>query len=140
MPENNLQKENVKVEVVAGVVIKKDNKYLLLQEKQSKAYMLWNFPAGKVDIGESFEQAAIREAKEESGYDVELIKEIGIFQKRPTDAVKHAFEANIIGGELKFPEDEMLDAKWFTFDEIKQMQGKLRGEWILEAVSILENR
>lgn len=54
-----MQKENIKVEVVAGVVIKQDGKYLLLQEKQPKAYMLWNFPAGKVDIGETFEQTAI---------------------------------------------------------------------------------
>jgi 8-oxo-dGTP diphosphatase len=135
-----MQKENIKVDVVAGVVVKKDGKYLLLQEKQPKAYMLWNFPAGKVDNGESFEQTAIREAKEESGYDVELIKKIGIFQKVPTDAVKHAFEAKIIGGELKFPEDEILDAKWFTFDEVKEIKNKLRGEWILEAINILEGR
>lgn len=135
-----MEKENVKTEVVAGVVIKKDGKYLLLQEKQPKAYMLWNFPAGKVDVGESFEETAIREAKEESGYDVELIKEIGIFQKIPTDAVKHAFEAKIVGGELRFPEDEMLGAKWFSFDEIKQMKEKLRGEWIIEAIEIMENK
>ncbi|MFA6386458.1 MAG: NUDIX hydrolase [Candidatus Paceibacterota bacterium] len=135
-----MEKENVKAEVVAGVVIKKDGKYLLLQEKQPKAYMLWNFPAGKVDIGESFEQTAIREAKEESGYDIELIKEIGIFQRIPTDAVKHAFEAKIVGGELEFPPDEILDAKWFTLNEIKQMKEKLRGEWILEAINILEGR
>jgi 8-oxo-dGTP pyrophosphatase MutT (NUDIX family) len=134
-----MQKESIKVQVVAGVVIKKDGKYLLLQEKQPKAYMLWNFPAGKVDEGETFEQTAIREAKEESGYDVELVKKVGIFQKIPTDAVKHAFEAKIIGGELKFSEDEMLDARWFTFDEIKQMKDKLRGEWIIEAINVLEN-
>lgn len=135
-----MKKETIKVEVVAGVVIKKDGKYLLLQEKQPKAYMLWNFPAGKVDIGESFEQAAIREAKEESGYDVELIKKIDIFQAKSTDATKHAFEAKIKGGELKFPEDEILDAKWFTLDEIKHMEDKLRGDWILGAISLLENK
>ncbi|MBU0999253.1 NUDIX hydrolase [Patescibacteria group bacterium] len=135
-----MQKENIKVDVVVGVVIKKEGKYLLLQEKQPKAYMLWNFPAGKVDIEESFEQTAVREAKEESGYDVELIKEIGIFQAISTDAVKHAFEAEIVGGELKFPEDEILNAKWFSFEEIKQMKDTLRGKWIIEAISILENK
>ena len=132
------EKESIKADVVAGVVIKQNGKYLLLQEKQPKAYGLWNFPAGKVDTGESFEQAAMREAKEESGYDIELIREIGIFQALPTDAVKHAFEAKIIGGDLKFPEDEMLDAQWFTLDEINQMKDKLRDEWILGAINILE--
>ncbi len=134
------QKETIKVEVVAGVVIKKDGKYLLLQEKQPKAYKLWNFPAGKVDVGESIEQAAIREAKEESGYDVELIKEITIFHTKSTDVVKHIFETKIIGGELNFPKDEILDAKWFTFDEMNQMKDELRSEWILATISILENR
>lgn len=133
-----MEKENIKVDVVAGVVIKKDGKYLLLQEKQPKAYMLWNFPGGKVDIGESFEQAAIREAKEESGYDVELIRELGIFQETSTKAVKHYFEAKIVGGELKLPEDEILEAKWFTYDEVKQKEDKLRNDGILKCIEILE--
>jgi len=88
-----MEKEAIQVRVVAGVVIRKDDKYLLVQEKQPKAYGLWNFPAGMVDVGESLEQAAIREAKEESGYDVELIKEIEIFHTFATDVVKHAYEA-----------------------------------------------
>ena len=135
-----MAKEDIKAEVVAGVVIKKDGKYLLIQEKKQRAYMLWNFPAGHVDVGESFEQAAIREAKEECGYDVEIIREIDIFQPIPTDAVQHAFEAKIVGGELKFPDDEILDAKWFTFEEIKKMENKLRGKWVLGAISILEKQ
>lgn len=135
-----MEKENIKVHVVAGVVIKQNGKYLLLQEKQPKAYMLWNFPAGKIDVGETIEQAAIREAKEESGYNVELIRQIDIFHSTVTSAVQHAFEAKIIDGELKIPENEIMDAKWFTFEEIKQMKDKLRGEWILGAISILENK
>ena len=134
------KKETIKVEVVAGVVIKQDGKYLLVQEKQPKAYGLWNFPAGKVDLGESLEEAAIREAKEESGYNVELIKEIDIFQAKSTDVVKHNFEAKIIGGELVFPKDEILDARWFTFEEIKEMNSQLRNEGIIGAISILENK
>lgn len=131
--------ETVKVEVVSGVVVKQDGKYLLLQEKQPKAYGLWNFPAGRVDVGESIQETAIRETREESGYEVELIKEIKIYHSFSTDVVKHVFEAKIIGGELNFPEDEMLDAKWFTFNEIKLMKDKLRSEWVIDAIEILEN-
>ncbi|MFA6445631.1 MAG: NUDIX hydrolase [Candidatus Paceibacterota bacterium] len=134
-----MNKETIKVEVVAGAIIKKDGKYLLLQEKQPRAYGLWNFPAGKVDVGESTEQAAIREVKEESGYDVELIRQINIFHGTATSVVKHIFEGKIIGGELKFPEDEIMDAQWFTFSEIKLMKDKLRSEWVLETVMVLEN-
>ncbi len=133
-----MQKEFIQVKVVAGVVIKKDGKYLLVQEKQPNAYGLWNFPAGKVDVGETIEQAAVREAKEESGYDVEIIRKIDIYQDSASNPVGHAFEAKIVGGELKFQQEELLDAKWFTFDEIKNMKEKLRGNWIMEAISDLE--
>ncbi len=135
-----MEKETIKVLLVAGVVIKKDNRYLLVQEKKPIAHGLWNLPAGRVDVGESIEEAAIREAKEESGFDVELIRKLDIFQNLTTDAVKHAFEAKIIGGELKYPEDEILNAKWYTFEEIKNMKDKLRNTWVFEAISIVENK
>jgi 8-oxo-dGTP diphosphatase len=131
-------KETVKVEVVAGVVVRQDGKYLLLQEKQPKAYGKWNFPAGRVDVGESIEETALREAKEESGFDVELIREIKIFHTSATDVVKHVFEAKIVGGELQTPEDEILASGWFTYAEILEMKDSLRSEWILGTISILE--
>lgn len=133
-----MEREVVKANVVAGVVIKQDGKYLLVQEKQPKAYGLWNFPAGRVDVGDTIEETAIKEAKEESGFDVELIRKIGIFQEKATDACKHAFEAKIIGGELKYPEDEIMDAKWLTYDEVINLKDKLRENWILQAISALE--
>lgn len=132
--------KNIKVEVVAGVVLKQDGKYLLVQEKQPKAYGLWNLPAGKVDVGETLEEAAIREAKEEVGYNVKLTNKIGIFQDTATEAVKHAFEAEIVSGELNFPEDEMLDAKWLTYEQVKDLKDKMRSSWILGAINQLEKK
>ena len=60
------------VGIVAGCLIEKDGRYLLVQEKQPKVYGLWNLPAGYVDKGEAIRQAAIREAKEESGMPLNL--------------------------------------------------------------------
>jgi len=133
-----MEKETARVNVAAGVVIKKEGKYLLVQEKQPRVYGLWNFPAGRVDVGETFEQTAVREALEECGYQVDLVKKIGIFQATPTEAVKHAFEARIIGGKLHFPEEEILDAQWFTFEEIVNMRDKLRASWVIDASALLE--
>lgn len=135
-----MEKETVKVNVVAGVVIKRDGKYLLVQEKQPKAYGLWNFPAGRVDTGDTIEETAVKEAKEESGYDVELIGKIDIFQNTAEEACKHAFEAKIISGELEFPGDEILDARWFVYEEILAMKDKLRSDWILGAINKLEEK
>jgi ADP-ribose pyrophosphatase YjhB (NUDIX family) len=128
----------VKTFIVAGVVIQKDGKFLLVQEKQPKVYGLWNFPAGKVEVGSSIEETAIKEAKEESGYEVELLKKIDIYHEDALQPVKHAFAGKIVGGELQFPKDEILNAQWFTFKEINDMKQKLRGVWILDAIKKLE--
>jgi ADP-ribose pyrophosphatase YjhB (NUDIX family) len=131
-----MEKEVVMVPVVAGVVLRKGDKFLLVQEKNPRAYKLWNLPAGRVDVGDTIEQTAIKEAKEESGFDVRLIRELGIFQDTAQEAPKHPFEAEIIGGEIAFPADEILDARWFTLDEIENMKSELRGAWILKAIKM----
>lgn len=135
-----MEKEIIKVAVVAGVVIKKDSKYLLVQEKQPKVYGLWNLPAGRVDVGDTIEQTAIKEAREESGFDVKLTGKIGIYHDTALEDVRHAFRAEIIGGELNFPEDEILDARWFSFSEIETLRksGKLRSEWMFDAISAVK--
>lgn len=121
--------------IVCGVVVEKNEKYLLVQEKQPKAYGKWNLPAGKVDARESLEQAAIREAKEECGYDVELAAHVLTLHQATELPVLHAFTGRIIGGTLRFPPDEILDAQWFSYDEIKAIGKDLRNpEYILGAI------
>jgi len=124
------------VGVVAGCLLTKDEKFLLVQEKQPKAYGKWNLPAGHVDRGEAIEAAAIRETQEEAGYQVKLIKEVGLYHESAQKPVVHIFSADIIGDELHFPSDELLDAKWLTFEEIKRLHeaGQLRALWIWELI------
>lgn len=124
------------VGMVAGCIVNKDGKFLLVQEKQQKVYGLWNLPAGHVDKGESLEAAAAREVLEETGYEVEVGKEKGLFHEHASTPVKHIFEAKIIGGELKIQEDEILDVKWLSFEEVEQLSkdNKLRAPWIIDIV------
>jgi ADP-ribose pyrophosphatase YjhB (NUDIX family) len=136
MPITPIDDNLTYVFVVAGSVIKKDGKYLLVQEKQSHVYGLWNLPAGKAEKNFSIAENAIKEVKEETGFDVEIIREIDIYHKDGEKSVKHAFEAKITGGELKFPKDEILDAKWFSLEEIEELdkQGKIRSDWVVKAI------
>lgn len=128
------------VGVVAGCVIKQDGKYLLVQEKQERAYGLWNLPAGYVDKGEEIEAAAIREAKEETGYKIALLKKAWVYHENSQIPVKHAFAAKIVGGELKIQEDEILDVKWLTYQEVEKLKGagKIRAPWIFDAITKVE--
>ena len=114
----------VLVPVVAGVIIKKDALFLLVEEKEAPHRGLWSFPAGRVEVGESLEQAAIREAREESGYEVRLGRKLLIHQPTAAEAPKHVFEAEIVGGE---PGAGELRARWFSQEEIRAMRGSLRG-------------
>ena len=141
MPITKIDDSLIYLFITAGTVIKQDNKFLLIQEKQKKYYGKWNLPAGKVEIGDSIKQTAVREAKEESGFEVEIIREIDIFYQDGDESVKHAFEAKIVGGKLKTPEDEILSAKWFTYEEIKQLSdsGKLRADWVIKAIEKSQN-
>ena len=122
--------------VVSACLIKKNNKYLLVQEAQPKAYGLWNLPAGHVDKGETIHDAAIREAKEETGYDVSLLKEVAVLHEEAISAVKHVFSADVTGGEILLKNDEILDVKWLTFEEIKTINSndKIRRPWVWDII------
>ncbi len=130
------------VGIVAGCVLKKDGKYLLVQEKQPSAYGLWNLPAGHVDKGESVVHAAVRETKEETGYDVTIIKELPVTHEGSATPVKHAFFAQIIGGELAFQQNELLAARWLTYEDVENLKksGKLRAEWVWNSITEVENQ
>jgi 8-oxo-dGTP diphosphatase len=127
------------VQVVAGCVLARDDKYLLVQEKRPKVYGLWNLPAGHVDKGESIEVAAIREAREETGYKVALDRKLPVEHIDLERPVLHAFKAHIISGSLKAQPEELLDARWFSLEDVKRLhqEGKLRNDWVLN--SILES-
>ena len=128
---------------VAGVVLKNDkDEYLLVQEKQQHAYGLWNLPAGWIDKGETSQQAAIREAKEEVGLEVELIDDKPLLTALNMAKDRHltSFRARIISGELKFQKEELLNAKWLSLEKIKELHssGKLRADWVLESIEKTE--
>ncbi len=110
--------------IVVGVCIKKDGKILMIQEAREDIYKLWNFPMGHLDDGETIFEGAKREAKEETGYDVELTSINSIQSFIDKDIIKITFNANIISGELSYDENEILDVKWFSIEELENMSSK----------------
>ena len=123
----------------AGVVIQQDGKFLMVQEAKPHVHGLWNWPAGRLEEGETFEGGAKRETKEEAGFDVEIGREIGEWPGDDNpESRKKLFVANIIGGELKVLEGELLDVKWFSEEEIRAMKDKLRSRWVIESLDLLK--
>jgi 8-oxo-dGTP diphosphatase len=121
----------------AGTIIVQGGKILLVQEAHQEAYGLWSLPLGHIDEEENEAETAVRETKEETGYDVNLGDrkelEIGGTDFKSTsnfnDFLIHLtiFKAEIEGGTLKTGSD-VLDTKWFALEELESLP--LRGEWV----------
>ncbi|MFG2480972.1 NUDIX hydrolase [Streptomyces fagopyri] len=63
--------------LIAGAVVASEGRVLLIRRAVPVGDLVWQFPAGKVDVGESVEGAAVREAWEEAGVVVEPVSMIG---------------------------------------------------------------
>ena len=63
--------------VSCGGVVIHDGKVLLLYKNQNGRYMGWVLPKGTVEPGETYQQTALREGKEETNSDAEIVKYIG---------------------------------------------------------------
>jgi 8-oxo-dGTP diphosphatase len=139
MQANKQTEESIKVNVVAGVVLRKDNTFLMLEQAKESAKGQWGLPAGKIQAGETAEQAAIREAKEECGYDVKLVQELGVYHPKLTGPVKHIFLAEVVGGEEKLDPAEIASAAWLTLDEVEERKDKMRDSSIYTALVAAAN-
>lgn len=66
--------------IVAQVMVKKDDKILMVKENKKGKKDKWNMPAGKLEDAESIIEAAVRETKEETGINVAINGLIAIQQ------------------------------------------------------------
>lgn len=116
--------------VIAGVMICEKDRYLMVQEKIEKCYGQWNWPAGHVDDGETPEQAAVREAKEEVGLDVELVQKIGEWVDEADDRTRILFEAKRTSNDLLIRESEILGAAWLSRKQMADLRSSMRvADW-----------
>lgn len=119
--------------VIVGCLIQKSNKYLLVQEAKASCRGKWNLPAGHLDPGETILDGAKREAKEETGCDVELtgVCQIGNRVLDDDIFVSVIFTTKLINENIKFDPSEILDAKWFTYEEILAMKDQIRNQVLI---------
>ena len=116
---------------VAGAIIEKEGKILLVKETKKIAKDLWSHPAGWIEVGEDPLDAVKKEVKEETGYDFSPIHIIGIYSlynknlKEKFDITPHPIKIIFTGKISKNSTGKLAkdvsENKWFSSEEIYQM-------------------
>lgn len=86
----------------------------------------WSFPKGKRDAGETNEETALREVREETGLKCRIIRKLAVLRYRTRHKGRlkpkavHYFLMERINRRVRVPGDEVDLAEWFTLDEASQ--------------------
>ena len=92
-----------------AIILDENNDIVLIKRKNNPYKDHWAIPGGFVEIGESVEESCIREAKEETNLDVEIISLIGVYSRPNRDPRGHtvtvAFLTKPVSGELRADTD-----------------------------------
>lgn len=96
--------------LMVDVVIVSDDEEVVLIRRGSEPFAgQWALPGGFVEVGETVEEAAIREAAEETGLAVEIARLVGVYSDPERDPRGHnvsvAFLARVLSGELSAATD-----------------------------------
>ena len=111
------------INVVAAVIKNEEGKILIAQRNLKKSQGgLWEFPGGKIEVGESREAAIIREIKEELAIDIDVVGYVGerLFNYPDKDVNLIALDCVIVGGDIRLLEHE--DAKWVGLNELERFE------------------
>ena len=94
--------------IVAGSVVLQDNKILLCKRAIEPRKGFWTLPAGFMELGESVEEAAQREAQEEALATIEIDRLLAVYSVPRIGQVQVMFRARLIGGYGVGPEREAV--------------------------------
>ncbi|MVA55728.1 NUDIX domain-containing protein [Agrobacterium vitis] len=111
--------------VGVGLAILRDGKLLLYKRMRPPEAGFWNIVGGKVDVLEPSEQAARREAEEETGLTIGSVEFVSVSEQIIAADRQHwvslLYKTSDISGESTLTEpDKLSDFGWFDLDDLPQ--------------------
>uniref|UniRef100_UPI003AAF9DC3 8-oxo-dGDP phosphatase NUDT18 n=1 Tax=Centroberyx gerrardi TaxID=166262 RepID=UPI003AAF9DC3 len=112
--------------IVCGVIFNDKDEVLMVQEAKQECYKQWYLPAGRMEVGESIEEALRREVKEEAGFDCQPITLL-LVQEQGPQWIRFIFLAEVTGGSIKCvcdADQESLQACWWDRESPLPLRGR----------------
>lgn len=106
---------------ISAAIITLNDRVLMVRRRISEGELMWQFPAGAIEAGESPEEAAVRETLEETGLKVEAASLIGQRVHPKTGREMSYTACRVVDGEAHVADAEELDAvAWVALEEIPE--------------------
>ncbi len=118
--------------IVKSLVVNEKGEILFVRRKKEwhkEAHNKWEFPGGKIEFGETPEEAAKREAKEESGYNVEveyllpkILSSKWIAEDQESQQILICYVCKLVGGEQSLADHGVSEIKWFDGNKAQKLE------------------
>lgn len=106
---------------ISAAIIVQGDRVLMVRRRIREGELMWQFPAGGIEAGESAEQAAVRETAEETGLTVDAVKLLGERVHPKTGRLMSYVACELLSGEARVADADELDAvAWVTHGEIPE--------------------
>jgi len=125
-------------DVTVATVVVRDGRLLMVEER-AQGKLVFNQPAGHLEPDESLSEAALRETREETGWEVKLTAFIGAYQWKAEETDRHylrfAFAAEPLSHDAARELDEgIVQALWMTPAELQEQQARHRSPLVWQVV------
>jgi 8-oxo-dGTP diphosphatase len=115
--------------VGVGAIIIEDSRVLLVKRAHPPLEAQWSIPGGVLEVGELVREAAVREAREETGLIVEPADLLGVYERILRDVEERVqyhyvlidFLCRRLGGELQAA-DDAAEVRWFIREELPALK------------------
>ena len=122
------------IEVVAAVIFQEGKVLCVQKDEHDKEYvsLKWEFPGGKVEVGESREEALVREIEEELAVEIYQLQYLMTVEHSYPDfqLTMHAYTCALKAGEVELREH--IGLKWLALEELDQL------DWAAADVPVVE--
>lgn len=110
----------------AGICLNDKNEILMVKQGTPEEKKVWSIPSGEKEVDESFEACCVREIKEETGYDVHIIKSLFVKEEviGEYEVHVHYFQVMVYDGSLKIqdPDNLIYEVSWKAYHEIEDLE------------------